>query len=364
MGRPAYCWKLTSIDGKTPVASCGLPIPVDGAFDPTVRQDALILIAAFDAIRCGTPPVLRLLRAGAKRSAIVGGVESGPWLMGMAGLLDGRRATTHWEDLEDFAARFPNVDVQPDRFVVDEPVFTTGGATPALDCRLSLIRARNCYSPALDVASLYIYEEVRAGSDAQPIVSLGRIRKHEPRVAEAIRIMETHIDRPLTIAAIARRVGLSTRALETLFPEGRRRLTWGILCRAPPQRSETPRARHQSSDRRGCRAERLFRHRFPVTGVPAAIRRATVRRAPFETLGAGGRKGQNSIGVHGYYRFGRIPALSRSLCNGKNALEAVIHLPARCARQIELAQIKTLDLRYRVRRRSSRRACQFRCLIC
>jgi transcriptional regulator GlxA family with amidase domain len=82
---------------------------------------------------------------------------------------------------------------------------------------LSLIRARNGYSAALDVASLYIYEEVRTGSDAQPIVSLGRIRRHEPRVAEAIRIMETHIDRPVTIAAIARRVGVSTRTLETLF---------------------------------------------------------------------------------------------------------------------------------------------------
>jgi AraC family transcriptional regulator, glycine betaine-responsive activator len=101
--------------------------------------------------------------------------------------------------------------------VVDEPVFTTGGATPALDCMLSLIRARNGYSAALDVASLYIYEEVRTSSDAQPIVSLGRIRQHEPRVAEAIRIMETHIDRPMTIAAIARRVRVSTRTLETLF---------------------------------------------------------------------------------------------------------------------------------------------------
>jgi transcriptional regulator GlxA family with amidase domain len=206
-----------SIDGKMPVASCGLPIPVDGAFNSTERQDALILIAAFDAVRCATPPVLRSLRAGAKRSAIVGGVESGSWLMGLAGLLDGRRATTHWEDLEDFATRFPSVDVQPDRFVVDEPVFTTGGATPALDCMLSLIRARNGYSAALDVASLYIYEEMRTGSDAQPIVSLGRIRQHEPRVAEAIRIMETHIDRPVTVAAIAHRVGVSTRTLETLF---------------------------------------------------------------------------------------------------------------------------------------------------
>jgi transcriptional regulator GlxA family with amidase domain len=217
LGRPAYGWRLVSIDGKMPVASCGLPIPVDGAFDSTERQDALILVAAFDAIRCATSPVLRSLRAAAKRSAIVGGVESGSWLMGLAGLLDGRRATTHWEDLEDFAQRFPNVDVQPDRFVVDEPVFTTGGATPALDCMLSLIRARNGYSAALDVASLYIYEEMRTGSDAQPIVSLGRIRQHEPRVAEAIRIMETHIDRPVTVAAIAHRVGVSTRTLETLF---------------------------------------------------------------------------------------------------------------------------------------------------
>lgn len=217
LGRPAYRWKLVSMDGAMPVASCGLPIPVDGAFAPAERQDALIVLAAFDATTHATPRNLKALRAGAKRSTVVGGIESGSWLMGFAGLLDGHRATTHWEDLEDFAARFPNVDVQPDRFVVDEPVFTTGGATPALDCMLSLIRARNGYSAALDVASLYIYEEVRTGSDIQPIVSLGRIRQHEPRVAEAIRVMETHIDRPLTIAAIARRVGVSTRGLETLF---------------------------------------------------------------------------------------------------------------------------------------------------
>ncbi|MCK0195823.1 GlxA family transcriptional regulator [Ancylobacter sp. 6x-1] len=217
LGRPAYRWKLVSMDGGMPMASCGLPIPVDGTFDPSARQDVLIVIAAFEASSYATPKILRAIKAGARRSAVTGGIESGSWLLGFAGLLDGRRATTHWEDLEDFAARFPQADVHPDRFVVDEPIFTTGGATPALDCMLSMIRARNGYSTALDVASLYIYEEVRTGSDVQPIVSLGRIRQHEPRIAEAIRMMETHIDRPLTIAAIARRVGISTRALETLF---------------------------------------------------------------------------------------------------------------------------------------------------
>ena len=291
---PIACWVGLPIAGSSRLSMgrCRLRVVgcrFGGAFDSAERQDALILIAAFDAMRYATPAVLRLLRAGAKRSAIVGGVESGPWLMGMAGLLDGRRATTHWEDLEDFAARFPNVDVQPDRFVVDEPVFTTGGATPALDCLLSLIRARNGYSAALDVASLYIYEEVRTGSDAQPIVSLGRIRQHEPRVAEAIRIMEAHIDRPLTIAAIARRVGVSTRALETLFLKIVDASPGAYFRRAAPQRSETPRARHQSSDRRDRRPERLLRHRFPITRLQAAIRHATVRGAPLEALRAGCR---------------------------------------------------------------------------
>jgi AraC family transcriptional regulator, glycine betaine-responsive activator len=217
LGRPAFRWKLVSMDGSQTVASCGLPIPIDGAFDPSARQDMLIVIAAFDVTSHATRKILAALRTGAKRSTIVGGIEAGAWLLGFAGLLDGRRATTHWEDLEDFAARFPNVDVCPDRWVVDETVFTTGGATPALDCMLALIRARTGYSAALNVASLYIYEEARSGADVQPIVSLGRIRDHEPRVAEAIRIMETHIDQPLTISAIARRIGISSRGLEMLF---------------------------------------------------------------------------------------------------------------------------------------------------
>jgi transcriptional regulator GlxA family with amidase domain len=217
LGRPAYRWKLVSIDGSQPMASCGLRIPIDGTFDPAARQDVLIVVAAFDAESYATPRILSALRSGARHSCAIGGIEAGSWLLGYAGLLDGRGATTHWEDLEDFAARFPQVEVKPDRWVIDGPVFTTGGATPALDCMLSLIRARNGYSAALDVASLYIYEEVNSGADVQPIVSLGRIRHHEPRVADAIRIMETHIDQPLTIAAIARRVGLSARGLEMLF---------------------------------------------------------------------------------------------------------------------------------------------------
>lgn len=216
-GGTPYCWRVVSTDGQPVATSCGLPVQVDAAFAPHEECDLLIVVAAFNVARHASAPVLAAVRQGARRARMVGGVEAGSWVLALAGLLDQRAATTHWEDLEDFAARFPQVRVIPDRWVVDGPVFTTGGAAPALDFMLALVRARQGFGAALNVASLYVYEEVRLPSDAQPLVSLGRVGRLERRVAQAIQIMEAHLDAPLTIAAIAGRVRCSTRTLEGLF---------------------------------------------------------------------------------------------------------------------------------------------------
>lgn len=218
-GRRIYRWEIVSMDGTPPVTTCGLAVPVDGGFEPARRRDLLIVLAAFNVLEHATPKAVRLVRAGARSSVMTGGIEAGAWVLGLAGLLDGRAATTHWEDLEEFAARFPNADVRPDRWVIDGPVFTAGGAMPALDLMLALIRARQGFSTALDVASLYIYDETSPASAAQPLVSLGRLRDREPRVAAAIRAMEAHLDDPLPVGAIARRIGISARRLETLFAD-------------------------------------------------------------------------------------------------------------------------------------------------
>jgi AraC family transcriptional regulator, glycine betaine-responsive activator len=218
-GRRLYRWEVVSMDGTPPATSCGLAIPVDGRFEPTRRRDVLIVLAAFNVFEHSTPKALRAVRTGARSTAMTGGIEAGAWVLGLAGLLDGRAATTHWEDLEEFAARFPLANVRPDRWVIDGPVFTAGGAMPALDLMLALIRARQGFSTALDVASLYIYDETSPASNAQPLVSLGRLRDREPRVAAAIRLMEARVDQPLPVGAIARRVGISARTLETLFRE-------------------------------------------------------------------------------------------------------------------------------------------------
>lgn len=216
-GREACRWQVVSADGQPVATSCGLPVLVDGPFRPHQECDLLVVVAAFNVARHATPAILSALWQGARRAKLIGGVEAGSWVLAMAGLLDQRKATTHWEDLEDFAARFPQVRAIPDRWVIDGRVFTTGGAAPTLDFMLALIRARQGFDAALNVASLYVYEEVRLPSDAQPLVSLGRAGRMENRVALAIRIMEENLDNPVPIPRIAARVKCSTRMLEGLF---------------------------------------------------------------------------------------------------------------------------------------------------
>jgi transcriptional regulator GlxA family with amidase domain len=210
-------WRAVSADGAPVELTCGLPLAVQGALQPDAAGDVLIVVAGFDAPRHADRRLLARLRRAMPRFAAVAGIESGAWVLGAAGLLDGRRATTHWEDLEQFAGRYPEAQVVADRYVIDGRVVTAGGASPAFDLILHLIRRRLGEAVALAVASVFVYDEAHAGTDAQPLVSLGRLGRREPRVARAIRLMEASLDRPLASAVIARRVGVSVRSLETLF---------------------------------------------------------------------------------------------------------------------------------------------------
>lgn len=216
-GETTFDFRLVSVDGAPAVTTCGLPIAVSGKFDPSRPTDMIVAVAGFGTRDYATAGFLRDLRRAARFARAYGGVEAGTWLVARAGLLEGRAATTHWEDLEDFAATFPDTDVRPDRYVIDGPVFTCGGASPAFDLMLHLIRSRLGMAVALDVASVFIYDQSRAATDAQPLVSLGRLHGYDPRLAQAIRLMEAHIDQPLAIADIAKRTGVTPRTLESVF---------------------------------------------------------------------------------------------------------------------------------------------------
>src|SRR5918995_5934408 len=216
-GETLFDYRLVSVSGDAAITTCGLPVAVSGRFDPAARTDMIVVVAGFGTQGYATGSFLQGLRRAARSARACGGVEAGTWLVARAGLLEGRAATTHWEDMEDFAAAFPGTDVRPDRYVIDGPVFTSGGASPTFDLMLHLIRTRLGMAVALDVASVFIYDQSRAATDAQPLVSLGRLDGYDPRLAQAIRLMESHVDSPLTIAAIAKRAGVTARTLESIF---------------------------------------------------------------------------------------------------------------------------------------------------
>ncbi|MFU0507004.1 GlxA family transcriptional regulator [Pseudaminobacter sp. NGMCC 1.201702] len=216
-GETLFDWKIVSVDGAPPITTSGLPIAVGGRFDASEKTDVLAIVGGFGTRAQGTAALLSGIRRVARSARAIGGVEAGTWLVARAGLLEGRAATTHWEDMEDFTTAFPEVDVRPDRYIIDGPVFTTGGASPTFDLMLHLVRSRLGMAVALDVASVFIYDQARAATDAQPLVSLGRLDGYDPRLAQTIRLMEAHVDEPLTIAAIARRADVTARTLESIF---------------------------------------------------------------------------------------------------------------------------------------------------
>lgn len=214
-GRGLYDWQVMSPEGGALRLTSGLeiataPLPLQ------IEADLVILVAGFRLDTHATPSLRAWLRQLRARAIGYCGVDGGPWVLARAGLLDGHRATTHWEDLEAFANAFPEVTATPDRFVIDGPALTTGGAGPCLDLMLHLIRAQHGAALAGQVANALLYDPEDRPSP-QRLVPQARLAALAPPVARAVAIMEATLEDPPAIPLIARQVGLSPRRLEMLF---------------------------------------------------------------------------------------------------------------------------------------------------
>lgn len=216
LARVLYRWTLTTPDGRPARTTSGIEIPAARAFDPAASSAPLLIVASYNKEVHFHRDLLRRVGAARRARPAIGAVETGVWLMAEAGLLDGRRATAHWEDIDEFAARFPAVEVRDDPFVIDGPRFTSGAASPTLDMMLELIRRRQGPPLALEVSKAFVHE---AGARRTPAArpSMGRLIRSDKRVARAVEIMESHVANPLSIEEIATRVGASARHLQSLF---------------------------------------------------------------------------------------------------------------------------------------------------
>ncbi|WP_334193956.1 GlxA family transcriptional regulator [Pararhodobacter sp.] len=218
LGRSGFRWRIVSPEGGPVPLTCGIELPSSGGLAAAEGAEVLITVAGYSQAEVATRSLLAGLRRMAGRFRAIGGVDAGPWVLARAGLLDGRRATVHWEDLEDFAAAFPAIDVVPDRFVLSRNRFTAGGAVPAADLMLHLIGARCGAGVAGRVADSFLYETRTDGARPQRPGLLPGAR--DPRLSAALTLMSQNLDDPLDLARVAGAQGIGLRRLEQLFREG------------------------------------------------------------------------------------------------------------------------------------------------
>ncbi len=220
VGGGAYDIEVLSIDGGDVRASSGLRIGVDGPIaDATERIDTLVVPGGDGTVHAvADPDLIAAVADLAGRSRRVTSVCSGAFILAAAGLLDGRRATTHWSVADLLAELHPLVDVDPDPiFVRDGNVSTSAGVTTGMDLALALVEEDLGNEVALAVAQRLVLFLRRPGSQSQFSSHLSTQLADRDRIRELQGWIADHTADDLTVAALASRAGYSERHLTRVF---------------------------------------------------------------------------------------------------------------------------------------------------
>jgi len=216
-GRRLYNWQIVS-DGGTPMAcSAGTRFAVDGDLPELPRDTLIVVCGGLGVAAASSKSVLNWLRREARRGASVAGLCTASYTIARAGLLDGKRATIHWENHDGFAEDFPDVTLGKEIFTIDGGRMTAAGGTASIDLFLKLLAEHHGPDLANAVADQLIYNTIRTDQDTQRLSVPTRIGVRHPKLAQVIGVMEAHIEDPISPATLARDVGMSTRQLERLF---------------------------------------------------------------------------------------------------------------------------------------------------
>ena len=218
-GAPLYRWIHVSVDGQAVRASNGAIIAADLAVGQPLQCDALFVFAAGDPAKFDHAPTFAWLREMARGGAILAGVSGGPFLLARAGLLDGYRATIHWDHRPAFTETFAELLIEPSLYVIDRRRVTCAGGTSGLDLAIELIERDQGHDLATQVGDWFIRTQSRAADAPQRASLRERYAISNDRVLKVLARMEATVEEPEPREALARLAGVSLRQLERLFSD-------------------------------------------------------------------------------------------------------------------------------------------------
>ena len=215
-GETLYTWALCG-EGQEKACSNGATFRLDIGLDEMDRDDTILVCGGIDIQRMTTKGVINWLRREARRGVTIGGLCTGAHTLAKAGLLDGRKATIHWENQDGFAEEFEDVKLTKSVYVMDGNRWTTAGGISSIDLMLRVIAEGHGEDLANTVADQLIYSAIRTDQDTQRLSIPTRIGVRHPKLSLVIQMMEGAIEDPMSPADLAEDVGMSTRQLERLF---------------------------------------------------------------------------------------------------------------------------------------------------
>ncbi|TKD61534.1 GlxA family transcriptional regulator [Cobetia marina] len=218
-GKPLFRWLLISEDGQPVTASSGMTLVADHSILDIRSLPSLAVCSGFEPeahLNRALTGWLNRLDAG---GCVLGGLDTGCFLLAAAGLLNGERVTLHWESLPAFRERFPAISTSDELFELGARRFSCAGGAAAMDMALDVIARRHGTALAVDVSEQLVHDRMRTRTDQQRMTLARRLGTHKRQLVDAVALMEQHLDTPLSLEELARRCRISLRQLQRLFEQ-------------------------------------------------------------------------------------------------------------------------------------------------
>jgi transcriptional regulator GlxA family with amidase domain len=216
-GFPAYRFDVCSADGKPVSTRSGFEITPAADLTPLETADLVAVPAHTDGALI-SPDVLSALRRAGERGAYVMSVCSGAFVLGEAGLLDGRNCTTHWRYVDELQEQFPEAKVHCDSlYVQDGNVLTSAGTAAGIDAALHLVRQEHGSAVATKLARRMVVPPHRDGGQRQYIEAPMPKTPEAPTLEPVLAWLMTHLHQSVTVDELAARAHMAPRTFARRF---------------------------------------------------------------------------------------------------------------------------------------------------
>ena len=216
-GQELYRWVLISRDGGLEKASNGIDVRIDYALADAPALPTVVVCSGVDGHWYDDRQVMAWLRRMAAKGVTIGSVCTASHILARAGLLQGYRCTTHWENLAGFSETFQEIEATGELFTIDRNRFTCAGGTAAVDLMLHRIAATHGERLAVEVAEQMLHDKIRAGSVLQRTAVQPDPGIEQGELLAAIVLMQDNIEEPLDLLTLSNRLNQSRRNVERLF---------------------------------------------------------------------------------------------------------------------------------------------------